>query len=408
MKLVERKVVTKHRPKCAPVCEFVSYVHPEQPVLLRRMGWEIGNDVHDDLTDSFSFDNGQSWSEPRPAYQAEKVDGGFLVHTEASVLFHAERNVLVTVTNEKFEADLNECDLSSPSKLRIQVTSPLAEQPVLSDFTTDLGIGHCLYVSFSVPILDSRGRILVPIQWQKKDPTGEIARQGFDTVEGYPDVLANVWESGLMIGEFNSSDDPQQANTLNWHAGAPVPYEFARTSRGLFEGTVIELEGGRLAMISRGSNQGWPEVPGYKWLAYSEDGGETWSEAEPLAFDDGSVPESGSSGSLLFRSPKTGKVYWLGNLCREGERADGNLPRNPISICEVQESPFALKKDTLVDIDGNAPHESVEVEQSNFKGYQDRETGDIVFYLTRYREHGIVGDEWMNADQYQYRVSLTD
>jgi hypothetical protein len=158
-------------------------------------------------------------------------------------------------------------------------------------------------------------------------------------------------------------------------------------------------------MILRGSNAAWTDRPSYKWLSFSDDGDESWSEAQPLACDDGTVLESSATGSTLIR-PANGRLYWAGNLCAEGERAQGNFPRSPLYIAEVQEEPFALKRATIIEIDRHTPEEDPQVQHSNFKVYQDCESGDLIFFLTRYGEHGVNGNDWINADLHRYRVSL--
>jgi hypothetical protein len=49
--------------------------------------------------------------------------------------------------------------------------------------------------------------------------------------------------------------------------------------------------------------------------------------------------------------------------------------------------------------------EPAEVQMSNFRFYQDRATGDLVVFLTRYAERRA--KEWMLADYYRYRVEIT-
>jgi hypothetical protein len=257
-----------------------------------------------------------------------------------------------------------------------------------------------LGVSLCHPFADSKGRLLVPVQWQHEDREKEISRQGFSLRSDLPHVLQNVWECALLIGAWNED------HTLNWQLGNPVSYNFQTTSRGLCEGTVAELSNGRLAMILRGSNAAWPEKPGYKWLSSSDDGGLNWSHAEPLYCDDGSLPESSATGSALFRSEKNGRLYWIGNLCLNGERAQGNWPRSPLYIAEVQEEPFRLIRESITVIDERAPQEPEFVQHSNFKCYQDRETGDVVLYLTRFGERGHEDGKWLDADLYQYRMRI--
>jgi len=111
-----------------------------------------------------------------------------------------------------------------------------------------------------------------------------------------------------------------------------------------------------------------------------------------------------ATGSALFRSPQTGKLYWLGNLCIQGERPKGNYPRVPLVVAQVQEEPFALMRDTLTVIGQRQFGEPAQVQMSNFRFYVDRQTGEPVVYLTRYAEHSA--KDWMLADFYRYRVAL--
>ena len=70
----------------------------------------------------------------------------------------------------------------------------------------------------------------------------------------------------------------------------------------------------------------------------------------------------------------------------------------------MQEDPFALKRETLFTVDERSYNDSPGVQMSNFRFYQDRETGDVVIFLTRYGEQSE--KEWMLADYYRYRVEM--
>lgn len=404
MKLLERNVIATHQPGRAPLCGFVAYIHRDEPILLRRMGWEVGNDVHGGFEDAVSRDNGKTWSAPWNSLEIEKTKDGFIAHTENAALFHKDRGILIHFTNDKLETDLSDCDLNQNCSVRITTGDPMAvsKGTAPEPFITDFGFKQGLCVSFSHPMLDSRGRVLMPLQWQKRDDDGSIHRQGFPVRESLKDILRDVWDVGLLIGEF------REDGKVSWRVGEPVPCAFEKSSRGMCEGTVAELGDGRLVMILRGSNAAWPEKPGYKWLSFSKDGGMTWSEAVPLPCDDGSVIESSATGSTLFRSEKTGKLYWIGNLCAEGERPRGNDPRSPLVIAEMQEEPFAIKRKTITVVDTRHPGEDPRVQHSNFKFYQDRVTGDVVIHLTRYGERGYENRRWEQADHYQYRVALEE
>ena len=71
----------------------------------------------------------------------------------------------------------------------------------------------------------------------------------------------------------------------------------------------------------------------------------------------------------------------MGNLALRGERAEANWPRSPLVIVEVQEQPFALKRETIFAVDERTYNDSPRVQMSNFRFYQDRETGDVVLFL---------------------------
>lgn len=188
----------------------------------------------------------------------------------------------------------------------------------------------------------------------------------------------------------------------------PVYPDLEKTSRGFYEPTIIELKNGKFAMILRGDNSMFPDRPGYKWVSFSEDDCETWTESVPLPFDKGKPIESSSTGSVIFRSIKNGKVYWIGNLCIEGIRPNGNWPRYPLVIAEVNEEPFYIKRDTIEIIDTRQKGEPPQVQLSNFRIYQDRENGDIVCFLSRYGERGFENNRWMLADYYRYRIEIEE
>lgn len=432
MKVVQKKRIARHGADRAPLCGFITYIHPQKPVLLRRTGWEVSNDIHDDFADAFSRDNGRTWSRPRPALKSIPVPGGVICHTENAALYVPGRNLLIHWTNDKFETSLKGGnDLGKSSRIRITAGEPgaasdgTAPDPFISDF----GFKQGIYVSFATPFLDSRGRPLVPVIWQKRDhPSLPIhsaefqkRKQMADGASGswvddfrigpthgrcfpmrpdMPDVFANYWEAGLLIGEFRKD------GTLAWHVSAAVPCDFEKSSRGMVEGTVAELADGRLIMVLRGSNGDWPEKRGYKWLTFSDDLGETWSEAEPLRCDDGTLIESSATGSALFRSGMNGRLYWIGNLCLDWRRPNGNMPRSPLYIAEIQEDPVAIRRKTITVIDQSQPGEDPDTQHSNFKFYEDRKTGELVVLLTRYGERGYADNTWIRADLHEYRIAL--
>jgi hypothetical protein len=394
-----KEKVIAYRPGRAPVIGFVSYIDDKKPVILRRHGWEVGDDVHDDFYDMISHDNGKTWSEPTLSLKNFEADGGKYIHTENAAILVPQRDRLLTFTNELFhKLPLDHAQMGAPARVRITCSKPqdfMAAKP----FVTDFGIKGGVLISFCHPFLDKQGRVLVPVMgcaWDGVD--GDLKGLGIELdAQGKGPSYGLSW---VMIGEFDGNND------IHWKLSGKVPFDISKTSRGLCEPTINQLASGKLVMVCRGSNHIWPDMPGRKWVTFSDDAGLTWTHAQPLAYDTGYVPESSSTGSALIRHSKTGKLYWLGNLCRAGQRANGNMPRAPLYIAEVQEEPFALKRETITEIDDAQPDEIADVQHSNFKVYEDRQTGEFVVYLTRYSENGFENLDWMKANHYRYRVTV--
>ena len=160
----------------------------------------------------------------------------------------------------------------------------------------------------------------------------------------------------------------------------PIILNDLRSSRGIDEPILAELESGRLLLVMRGSNVIRPSwntrieegAPSFKWYAYSDDGGTTFTEAEPWHFDDREFVYSSATISSFKRSSKNGKLYWFGNITPHN--AYGNWPRYPLQMVQVDETSGLLLKETLTVIDTKRDGESDQIQLSNFKIMEDRET----------------------------------
>ena len=388
MKLLNKDVFVPTRNDTGVFPGFVSYTHKDKPVLLHRYGWVDASDTYDDFHDSVSEDNGATWSEPVLRLKSKMVEGGRLRYCENAAFFDADTGKLITIVSkllypgDRFSQDV-------PRQLEINVYDPSVGE-VPEPRTLDFGLPGGIGCSFCFPIKTSRGRIVVP---------GFKAQVGEDgTFRHHPKSDSAIYEARMVIGEYNDE------NAIAWRVGQPIVADNARSTRGFSESMPVELKDGRLALLCRGSNAGMPELPGCKWLCFSGDDGETWSKPRPLGCSDGEPIESSATGGACFRSIKTGRLYFIGNLCARGERANGNWPRSPLYIAELQEEPFAIRRDTITVIDERGPDDSPRTQISNFRYYQDRETGDIAIFATRFGEQDP--KHWKRADYYRYRVAL--
>ena len=240
------------------------------------------------------------------------------------------------------------------------------------------------------PLMRSDGTILIPVQAGHVDANGDYSSPGGGYT--YTDCL-------LLMGRW------QTDGRLAWRCSTRVMGDPARSTRGMIEPTLAELEGGRLLMVMRGSNDKHPEWPGWRWRALSGDGGETWSQPEPWTYADGGSFFSPSSCSQLVPW-KDGRIFWLGNIAPENPC--GNSPRYPFVIGEVDPRSGNLRRETVRRIDDCAVDESPHLTLSNFYAREDRVTGELLLHMTRlfakdFRKDNTV--DW-TADAQLYRIGV--
>ncbi len=184
----------------------------------------------------------------------------------------------------------------------------------------------------------------------------------------------------------------------NWQKSNSIFLPRKMSSRGV-GGSVCELRNGNLLLLMRGSDT--KITPGRKWFSISKDGGLTWSDIADLRYDTGEQFYSPASDFQTIRSSKTGKLYWIGNICNEPPK--GNRPRYPFQIVEIDEDGPSFRKDTITVIDDRDPERDSELVQfSNFSLFENRETLDMELYMTRLGENV---DTW-RANAYKYTLVL--
>ncbi len=316
MKVLSKELFLRRDEKGRPVVPgFVTYVSRDKPILLHRFGREDYSDAYDDYMDMFSYDNGRTWTQPVLHLKSENVKEGKIRYGEQAAFFDPDAERLIVVINKWLYPNdtLNE-DL--PYSLVQEFYDPKTN--TWSGLTPlDLDFPGGIAMSFCRPIKTSRGRLVFPGQGKHLDEKGR------------PIHYKGCWSpAGIIVHLLGDYDKDW---TIRWKLSKPVIPDLEKTSRGFYEPTVAELKNGRFAMILRGDNSMFSEKPGYKWVSFSDDHCETWSEPAPLLCDDGESVESSSTGSALFRSTKTGKLYWIGNLCLEGVRPNGNFPSHSTS-----------------------------------------------------------------------------
>ncbi|MFP6583977.1 MAG: sialidase family protein [Candidatus Hydrogenedentota bacterium] len=370
---------------------FVTYIDKDKPTILHRSGWVDASDTYDNFSEMTSFDNGVTWTEPKMAVKAIPVDGGLIRFIENAAYFDEDSGVLTTFVSKSFYPN-GKFDSNQARRVLITRSIPKTGK-ILDEQELDFGRRSGVSVSFTFPIKTTTGRLIVPVFSAQTNDAGEFVH--------HPVSKTNIYETYMMLG------DPQSDGSVKWSLSEAIKADDERSTRGFSESTPVQLNDGRIATLSRGSNaRAKDTLPGYKWLCFSKDDGSNWSEPMPMTCSDGSEIESSATGSALIRSVKNGKLYFVGNLCADGKRADGNWPRSPLHIAEVDESTVSIIRDSITIIDQRDDTDTDRTQISNFRYYQDRETNEIVIFATRFGENET--KNWKRADYYRYRVAIID
>lgn len=214
---------------------------------------------------------------------------------------------------------------------------------------------------------------------------------------GDPENDRRPWRMGSVV--FSGNWDAEK-RVFTWIPGARIEISPDVSSRGLMEPELAELADDRLLVIWRGSNT--PSTPGRKWFSLSSDGGRSLSDVKELTYDDGSRFYSPSSYHRMLRHSVTNKLYWFGNI--SAEAPNGNMPRYPLVMAEVDERRPGLVRSTVTAIDTRGSDQGRDVQFSNFSLLENRRTHAIELYLTTYGQNA--GDSPFSADAYRYELFL--
>ena len=362
--------------------------------LLQQYGIGVGSDTSGEYFRRTSEDNGKTWSEPSLIYKPEKIEKGVLRRIEACFFRDEEKDIILHFYDYcLYPNDMHSKEVGKFTRIFFEISFDGGRafneprQIIQKGFAENNWAKDVIYgrnsacISFCAPLKTSDNRILLP---------GGGIPLDYDRYDQWkvPGL------AGCFIGEW-------KGNNLEWELSEMVKIDPKLSSRGLGEPTLAELSNGSFLMILRGSNRDVPHMPGYKWVTASNDGGYTWSEVSPLKYSTGENFFSPATGSRLIRSSKNKKLYWIGNISKENP--DGNRPRYPLQMAEVDEDKKAIKKETVNIVEDRQPEDSRLVEFSNFRVYEDRKTHEFVLIMARQEERE---ERDCTSPAYQYRIEI--
>lgn len=348
------------------------------------------SDTIDTVFRRTSTDNGRTWSAPTEIRTGEKrPNGTWRKHPRAGYADPRSGRLLefwmeaVLPTDDPLEGLRNYGVYytvnGGPTRQLIHKGSGFdAKHPIPG---AELGRnGFMLGDHGSAPITAPNGDILLPLEiFPARD--GKLYNPGGGYTWSDAAVAHGHWKGG----------------ELQWTMSNLVTGDPATTTRGMVEPTLAFLDRKRVLMVLRGSNDRNTKLPGYKWYSLSSDGGRTFPPARPWTYTSGANFYSPSSCSYLL-AHSSGRLYWLGNITPENPK--GNRPRYPFVIAEVDRKTGLLRKDSVRQIDTRQNGENDILTLSNFFAHEDRESKDIVLYMTRLF---ALPDGW-EGDGMRYRV----
>jgi len=350
-----------------------SYVKPTGLQMIKRAGY-------------FSPDNGETWSKrpSRPDFDSD-LPHGHRRGQYAPFVDPANGNIVTVVLSLDQYADPNIAEPRVGEKayyLRYRVSTDggvtyLFDEPMVQVGKTQANPFDGVYTgrngyyigdgSGDRIIRTQSGRIMVPAQASVLGSDGQLGNPGGGWT--YTDAM-------MILGSW------QADNTIQWTSVKFIKGDPALSTRGMIEPTLAQMPDARLLCVMRGSNERlYPRPlvfkgPCYKWFSVSSDDGDTWTTPQPWTYDNGDHFYSPSACSHLRRH-SSGRYFWIGNISPTNPQ--GNHPRWPLVIGEVDSQSLKLIKSTVLEIDTQRPDEAEDMLiLSHMWALEDRVTRDIV------------------------------
>ena len=363
------------------------YTQPKGTELVSIVAHSSASDMLDDEHYRWSTDNGATWGPEKLIETGQAVPGGAMRRHVRGAWLDPATGRLLMLRNQAVLPNNEVMEFLTHNTIHYAISEDggrtlLADVPLVhagTEFDEQHPIpgvrqgANCFMLGDfgQLPVGLKDGRILLPYQVSPVGPDGAYQNRGGGFT--YTDV-------GVLWGSWESD------RKLRWEAGGMVIADPQRTTRGLIEPTMALLDDRRVLMVMRGSNHTRPQLPGYRWYSISDDQGESWSEASPWFYhssgaesDRDFVHSASSCSQLLAHS--SGRLFWLGNA--SDTNPDGNHPRYPFVVAEVDRSSGGLIRNQLLEVDTRRPEEPEFVTLSNFYAHEDRVTGALVAYVLR-------------------------
>ena len=379
----------------------INYTSLTDKTLLHTYGVMHRSDTADRAYRRWSYDNGRTWTEPDTIQTGFPFDGGVKRVYSTSLYLEPRTGRLIeffiigNLSNDDPLDGLRKWvihyRISTDGGKTFDELRPILHEG--TEFTPEHPLPNVWTGKNSAmnpccrPITIHTGEVLLACQISPMDSNGNL----YNPTGGY-----TYHYTAILIGKWDEDE-----TDLHWILSDSVQVGPEQSTRGAIEGTLSELEPGKILLIMRGSNDSNPQLPGHKWMSHSTDNGRTWTKPVPWTYTNGQTFYSPSSCSYLVRHQRTKKLYWFGNISSENPR--GNSPRYPLVIAEVDQKKLALKRETVLIIDTRGEGDGERLQLSNFAVYEDRATTDFIVISNRW---GQDADNPWYSPAFIYRIQV--
>ena len=187
-------------------------------------------------------------------------------------------------------------------------------------------------------------------------------------------------DAGYYITTFYAQGRlTENRDTVEWRFGEPISVEFPNSTMGCCEQVLAWLGGTRLFNTMRCQGSEKYSIYSTRYTTLSEDGGITWSDPVPLAYDDGNTVWTSTSPHQFFPSPETGKTYVIANILPGPVHRQ--RPRYSLAVAEFDTERLCVLRDTvqvIQDLPWGAPESCG---YTNFGMYAERGSGDLILLM---------------------------
>lgn len=296
-------------------------------VYTRFKGTSAGDAAPADLVKRFSYDNGETWTEPEEVYCAREFKAQNVMSVSLTRMDNGDIGLLFIIKQVQGYINRLMFARSADEGKSFYTVSECGPK----QFAARMGTNNARIVRLS------SGRIILPLAIHAGVPKTDGIVPVDDKTAGYfeyseekgyswvkPERLKDKRTSKYTIGTFMYSDD----DGFTWNkAEDTVCPSFTGSDKGIQEGCVFEIRPGVLKCF-------WRTDKMYQYEALSFDNGIHWTHCQPSCFT------SNCSPITVTRNPYNGKIYAIWNpipIYNDRETTFVGSGRTPLAIAEMNE-----------------------------------------------------------------------